>query len=336
MKVSAFARVPWLSVIVASMASLHAQPVEGLSVMTVRGPVAVAEVGTMLAHEHVMSTFGAEPSARASYDGAAVLAAVTPPLQALRALGVGTVIDATAAYFGRDPDLLRTISEKTGVHLVTNTGYYGAANGRYLPADLNTLGAADIAARWIAEWNDGIGATGIRPGYLKLGVNAGPLRDVDRLLIAAAARTHLATGLTIAVHTGANPESAAEQMALLAAEGVSLEAWVWIHAHQVLPATPLIEAARRGAWISLDGWNPATASRDLETLRQLKEAGQLHRVLLSHDGNLHPANGARPRPIDWLLREGKARLLAAGFTDDEWTQMTTRNPAAAYAVRVRK
>jgi phosphotriesterase-related protein len=290
----------------------------------------------MLAHEHVMSTFGAEPAARAHYDDAAVLAAVSPPLQALRELGVGTIIDATAAYFGRDPRLLRTISEKTGVHLVTNTGYYGAANGRYLPADIATLSPPDVAARWIAEWRDGIGDTGIRPGYLKLGVNPGPLRDVDRLLLAAAARTHLATGLTIAVHTGANPESAAEQMDLLSAEGVSPEAWVWIHAHQVLPATPLIEAARKGAWISLDGWNPATASRDIETLRQLKEAGQLHRVLLSHDGNLHPANGARPRPIDWLLREGQARLKAAGFTDDDWRQMTTVNAAAAYAVRIRK
>lgn len=336
MRISASACTPWLSVLALSVVGLHAQPAAALSVMTVRGPVPVAEIGTMLAHEHVMSTFGAEPAAQANYDNAAVLAAVSPPLQALRTLGVGTIIDATAVYFGRDPRLLRAISEQNGVHLVTNTGYYGAANGRYLPTDLVTLNPPDVAARWIAEWNNGIGDTGIRPGYLKLGVNAGPLREVDRLLIAAAARTHLATGLTIAVHTGANPEAAAEQMALLTAEGVSLEAWVWIHAHQVLPAKPLIEAARRGAWISLDGWNPATASRDLETLRQLKEAGLLHRVLLSHDGNLYPANGARPRPIDWLLREGHARLKAAGFTDDEWRQMTIDNPAAAYAFRIRK
>ena len=99
---------------------------------------------------------------------------------------------------------------------------------------------------------------------------------------------------------------------------------------------PIPAAARRGAWISLDGWNPMLAVRHLETLRQLKAADQLHRVLLSHDGNLYPARGARPRPIDWLLGEGRAALAAAGIAETEWVRMTATNPATAFAVGVRR
>lgn len=303
--------------------------------MTVTGPVAISELGLVLAHEHVMSTFGAEPAATPGYDEAAVIAAVSPSLISLREAGVGAIIEATAAFFGRDPRLLRQISERTGVRLVTNTGYYGAANGRYLPPDLLSLAPEAIAARWIGEATGGIADTGIRPGFLKLGINAGPLNDADRLLLRAAALAHRATGLTIAVHTGANHEAAAAQLDLLAAEGVRPDAWVWVHAHQAPDAAALLAAARRGAWVSVDGWNAANAARCLEILRELRAANLLHRVLLSHDGNLHPAPGARPRSLDWLLREGRAALSAAGFTAEDWRQLTVHNPAAAYAIRIR-
>ena len=52
-----------------------------------------------------------------------------------------------------------------------------------------------------------------------------------------------------------------------------------------------------------------------------------HRGLLSHDGNLHPAPGARPRSFDWLLREGRAALSAAGFTPADWRLMTVDRPS---------
>lgn len=329
-------RCTFFGVALTAAAWLQAAPTPQPVVMTVTGPVDVSRLGLVLSHEHIMSTFGAEPAATPGYDKVAVLGAVEPALRALHAAGVGTVVEATAAYFGRDVHLLRLIAERTGLQVVTNTGYYGAANGRYLPPELLSLTATEVAARWIAEWRDGIAGSGIRPGFIKLGVNAGPLRPVDRLLVAAAAQAHLATGLTIAVHTGANDVAAAEQLSILAAAEVSPEAWIWVHAQNAVAGMEqLIGAGRRGAWLSLDGWTPALVARDLETLKQLKAAGLLHRVLLSHDGNLYPAAGGKPRPMDWLVRSGRATLLAAGFTEEEWQMMTRENPARAYAVAVR-
>lgn len=304
-------------------------------IMTVTGPVPAAGAGPALAHEHVMSLFGA-PAGAPGYDVGVLRAAVLPALRQLQADGVAVVFDCTAENFGRDAAILRDLSRESGVRLVTNTGWYGAAGGRYLPASAHTLEVDAIAARWIAEAREGIAGTGIRPGFIKLGVNEGGLAPVDRRLLAAAARTHLATGLTIAIHTGANLTAAAEQGALLRAEGVASDAWIWTHAHQCTSPAALLAAAQAGTWISLDNWTPESAARHLELLGVVKSAGLLHRVLLSHDGNLFPAGGRPPRPMRFLFTEVRARLRAAGFTDAEWKLLTETNPAAAFALRVRR
>jgi phosphotriesterase-related protein len=58
---------------------------------------------------------------------------VVPILKRVKDLGCRALFDCTAAYFGRDVRLLRKVSEQTGLHIITNTGYYGAADDRYVP-----------------------------------------------------------------------------------------------------------------------------------------------------------------------------------------------------------
>ena len=142
-----------------------------------------------------------------------------PYLREVKARGVQTLIDCTPAWLGRDPGLLKRLSRESGLRLVTNTGYYGAAGDKYVPAHAYTESADQLAARFVAEARDGIEGTGIRPGFIKTGVDAGALSAIDRKLIAAAARCHLVTGLTVAVHTR-DGAAAMDVIATLAAEGV--------------------------------------------------------------------------------------------------------------------
>ena len=64
---------------------------------------------------------------------------------------------------------------------------------------------------------------------IKTGVDQAPLSAMQGKLIEAAALTHLATGLTIGVHTG-NGDAANEQLKILDAKGVGPSARIWIHA----------------------------------------------------------------------------------------------------------
>lgn len=228
-----------------SAAAAAVAPDEG-RVMTVRGPVAPSALGVVLAHEHLFSNFGEEPAEPGRYDERALLATVVPYARAVRELGCGTVVDGTAAWFGRHPRLLKEVSEQTGLNILTNTGYYGAAGDRYVPAHAATETADELATRWLKEWREGIGATGIRPGFLKIGVDGGALSEMDRKLVTAAARTHRESGLAIAVHTGENERAALEQLEILRAERVRGDAWIWIHANKARDLTVLRKAAEAG------------------------------------------------------------------------------------------
>lgn len=306
-------------------------------VMTVRGPIRPGDMGITLPHEHVMSTFGAPitPGPDHAYRYEELAEAVLPHLLRAREQGVRTLIDPTAAYFGRSPAALRRLAETSGVQIVTNTGYYGAADDRYVPEHARVESAEQLAARWLREWEHGIGDTGVRPGFIKVGVDAGPLSAIDAKLFRAAAQAHRGSGLTIAAHTGDNPAAVEGEWRILREEGVDPSAWVWVHAHKVADEGLLAEAAERGGWISLDGVHPDTLEIHLRRVLEMRRRGLLGQVLLSHDGNTFRPGGGAARPYHALLAELVPALRERGMEPDEIEQLLVDNPRRAFTVRVR-
>jgi phosphotriesterase-related protein len=300
-------------------------------VMSVTGPAELPLRGIFLPHEHIMSVFGRERSRHVAYDEKRLVAAVVPYLRHLGSLGCAAIADCTSAWIGRRADLLRRISHESGIVILTNTGYYGAAGGRYLPEGIETLGVDNVADTWVAEWERGIDDTGIQPGFIKTGIDNDRLSPIDRTLIAAAGRVHRKTGLLIQTHTGNNPVAAREILAILETEGVHPHSWVWVHAHLVQDQRQLVRAAGDGAWISLDGIHPERDAAILATLRLLKAEGLLDHVLLSHDGNAFTADGSR-RPFEHLLRGFRTNLLAEGFSEGEFILLTETNPRRAFGL----
>ncbi len=334
------ARNTWTGLLVfaATLAGCTSRPPDTGSVMTVNGPIPPDQMGMALTHEHVLVDFGgAAVVSPGRYHRDTVFQAVLPYLQRARALGARTLVEATPAYLGRDPILLRRLADASGVRLLTNTGYYGAREDQHLPPHALTELADSLAARWIREWEDGIDGTGIRPGFIKIGVDEGPLSDIDRKLIQAAARTHLRTGLTIASHTGP-AAGAMDQLAVLEAEGVDPSAWIWVHAQAERDSTFLLRAARSGAWISFDGLAADNVGQYVTRIAFLKTEGLLHRVLVSHDAGWYHVGepgGGRFQPFDVLFTDLLPALRAAGFADQEIRQLIAINPAVAFTVRVR-
>lgn len=304
--------------------------------MTVTGPVPPEEVGPALPHEHILSRFGVPPDRYPDYNLKDLFDTVVPKLEAVASMGCDAIMDCTAAYFGRDPLVMHRLAEITGLRLLTNTGYYAAADDRYVPDHAYDETAAQLADRWLAEWTDGVDGTGVRPGFIKVAVDGGPLSDIDRKLVRAAAKTHRESGLTIAAHTSDNVPAAREQLSVLREEGVDPSAWIWVHAQNVSDLDALVEAAERGAWIEFDGIAPGDAvDRHVELVQALRERGLLGRTLLSHDGSSYPPEGTEPRPFDTLFRSFLPALRAAGVSEAEVRRLTVENPRRAFTVRVR-
>ena len=308
-------------------------------IMTVMGPAAPETLGFTLTHEHVLVDFiGADLISPDRYDPDEVAAVVLPYLRQARELGCQTLVECTPAYLGRDAALLRRLSRASGLAIITNTGYYGAADDKYLPTHAYQETAHQLAARWVREWREGIEGTGVRPGFIKTGVDKGSLSAIDAKLVRAAALTHLKTGLTIASHTGfAIP--AREQLAILADEGVHPSAWIWVHAQNEPDTENHAWGAWQGAWLSFDGISPESLERHLSRVVDMKRLGLLHRVLLSHDAGWYlpgELGGGAFRPYDTLFTEFIPALREAGFTPDEIRQLTVTNPQRAFQVRIRK
>lgn len=307
---------------------------------TVGGPIPATELGRSLTHEHVLVDFvGAAKTGYHRWDRDEVVAVVLPHLLELKRAGYRSLFECTPAFIGRDPRLLQQLSARSGLRLITNTGYYGAGKNKYLPATAIDQTADELAEIWIAEFEHGIEDTGVKPGFIKIGVDGkNGLSKLHQRLVRAACRTHLKTGLTIASHTGPN-ESSLQQVEIVRSEGVLPEAFIWVHATSA-EADELIKAAQTGMWVSLDNISkPARILPMVERLVALREAGLLSRVLISHDAGWYsPTKPRGGKFIGYTLIERSLvpALRDAGFRHEDIEQLLVKNPAAAFGIKIRR
>ena len=307
-------------------------------VMTVNGKISPQELGLSLTHEHILVDFEKGIEGKIWWDREKVKSVVLPYLEELKKHGCTSFFEFTPSYLGKDVQLLKELSDATGLHIITNTGYYGAVDNKYMPEHAYDETAEQLAARWIKDFRTGMQGTKIRPGFIKTSVNRGPMSELHQKLIKAAALTHLKTGLTIASHTG-TAIPAFEEIEVLMKNGVDPAAFIWTHAQAEKDISQHVNAAKMGAWISLDGVNQKDIDTYLASLKNLQEHDCLHKVLLSHDaGWYHPVkeDGGTFRGYTAIFTDLIPKLKEAGFTNDELDRMLIENPAEAFAIRVRK
>lgn len=140
-------------------------------VMTVMGDISSQKLGITLPHEHVLVDFiGAGEVSPDRYDAGVAFQKTLPYLEEIKKLGCQSFVECTPNYLGRDVKLLRRLSEATGLQILTNTGYYGARDGAFLPDHVATESAGQLAHRWVQEFRNGIDGTDIRPGFIKIGM----------------------------------------------------------------------------------------------------------------------------------------------------------------------
>lgn len=308
------------------------------TVMTVNGPIRPEQIGTALIHEHFLVDFiGADQVNPNRWNRDAVVKKVLPYLLEAKKAGVKTLCDCTPAFLGRDVLLLQELAAQSGLQLVTNTGYYGAVENKYLPPHAFTETAEQLSQRWIYEAKSGIDGTRVRPGFMKISVDVkGPLSELHKKLVQAAALTHLKTGLTIYSHTGL-AAGAFEQLDILQKAGVHPGAFVWVHAQTEKDLSTYERAAQMGAWVSLDGVGWGSVDGYVDALVFMKNKKLLHRVLVSHDAGWYKPDepDAAFQGYTPIFTELLPRLQEKGFTKKDTNILLVENPAAALQMKVR-
>jgi phosphotriesterase-related protein len=280
---------------------------------------------SILVHEHILVDFvGADQIRPGRYRRDDVFRVALPRLQEVRASGCQRLLECTPNFLGRDPELLARLADASGLEIWSNTGLYGAANHKYLPAYAWQETAEQLVKRWVAEAGESW-----RPRFIKIGVNRAPLDELDRKLVRSAAITSRETGLTIASHTG-DGAAALEQLEIITAERVKPAKFVWVHAQNERDHKLHEEVARAGAWVEFDGIAPSTAEFHSECVRFMTAKSLLSRTLISQDAGWYhvgEAGGGEFRGYTYLYSHFLPRLEPAQVPMLMWD-----NPRAAFGM----
>ena len=307
-------------------------------VITVNGEIPSGAMGKTLHHEHLLVDFiGADSTGYHRWNRDSVVEKVLPYLIEIKEMGYKTLVECTPEYLGRDPELLKILSKKSGIQLITNTGYYSAVNAKFLPEHAFSETASQLAERWINEARNGIEGTGVFPGFIKIAVERGPLEEINRKVVEAACMTHKETGLTIMSHTGL-AEPAFEQIKILEEYGIHPSAFIWTHAHNEKDIDKHFEAAALGSWIAFDNFNPDRTERFVNFAQQMKKHGFLKNMLFSHDAGWYKPGepgGGSFRGFTDIENILIPALRDSGLSQQDIHQLFVTNPAKAFQVSKR-
>lgn len=269
--------------------------------MTSAGPVPADQLGVVMPHEHVLCDLSRDLGLEGLFNDVELVEA---DLRALRDAGCRTLVEVSPRELRGDVGLVSELVARAGLQLVVGTAFYRHS---YYNQDLMTWATADeLAELLIAEIRDGIhdeapaavastqwqsasppppvGA--VRPGVIgELGWDRFRATPAEERAFRAAARAHLATGLTISTH--ASRGAGLRQLALLREEGVASSRVIVGHCDTLPDPAYHLAIAEAGAWVQFDtvshARNQADIERRAEWVLRLIETGHEDRVLLSND-----------------------------------------------------
>ncbi|HVM30850.1 MAG TPA: hypothetical protein VM305_08810 [Candidatus Limnocylindrales bacterium] len=296
-------------------------------VQSVTGPVAVADLGVVMAHEHTFIDLLREYRGNGLINDAELVA---EELRRYRAAGGTTIVDCTSRGLQPDPGLTRRVAQESGVTIIMGTGFYRRP---YLDEDWFSARSVDeVTDVIVSDIREGIDDTGVRAGVIgEVGCDRA-MSSAEEKSFRAAARAHMATGLTITTHAARWPVGLA-QLDVLESEGVPAGRVIIGHCGLVPDRDYHRRVAERGAWLGFDTIQPGNEyllTRTERAILTLVDAGFADRILLSQDVCLFTDFEACGGPgYGYVLRSFLPRLERAGLAPDLIRRMVTLNPQRA-------
>lgn len=302
------------------------------------GPISAAELGYVAIHEHIgYGMPGSELDTKWWKTPEERYEETVPKLRKFHEYGGGTFVDATGICNGRDVDYYKSLSAKTGVHIVACTGFVGGDTA--LP--FFARASVDYLARhFIHEITVGIGDTGSRAGVIKVGVSrGGRMTDLDKHIYRAAARAAVQTGVPILTHLAIDAEPA---IAIFREEGLPLDRVLFGHVDDGVNAEKTQDTwiADQGGRLGFDTFGYETELEDppfwararrerMDHFLRFVKGGYTDRVLASADANCSPLGwpGVKGHTVNYIFEQLIPDLREAGVDEATIRKIFVENPA---------
>jgi len=314
-----------------------------IEIQTAKGSVDSRALGRVLIHEHVFCMdMEYTLNYRPDFVEEEKVAEAAAKLNALKALGIDTIIDLTVLGLGRHVPRIAKVAERTDINIIVATGCYtfdevpkplaqvGPGRMFDVPDPLPELFVRDITA--------GIAGTKVKAGALKCAIDAPGLKPGVERVMRAVGQANRRTGAPISVHTSARHETGLVAQRVLAEEGVDLRDVIIGHSGDATDLDYLMKIADQGSILGMDrfGMNAMLALDDrVATIVALVKRGYLDRLALSHDcfcwSDFFPSEAARQGYLPehsylYVSRMVIPALLEAGITQDQVDTMLVDNP----------
>ena len=301
--------------------------------ITTLGPKRAGELGLILPHEHVFVDLRTwDQPGYAQAETADVVALMAPEIARAQVAGMTALVECSTVGVGRRPDILKAVSEATGLPLVVPTGVYREP---WIPDWIQAATEAELRDWMTDELLHEIRPDGVKAAWIKLSAGDDGLTECETKVLRAAAGAGANTNAVIGSHT-IRGRVVRDQLKIIEEAGYSPERFIWIHTQAEADFGLHLEMAQRGAWIEYDAIGSDHLSDDyfLEHIQRVLEADLGDHLLLSHDrGWYDPAlpGGGTPKPFTYLSETFLPKLRQSGVDELTIQQLTQSNPFRAFA-----
>lgn len=317
------------------------------TVETVRGPVALDQMGPTLMHEHV---FVLTPDLMANYgndwwDEEERVADAVAKLKAVKAAGIDTIVDPTVVGLGRYIPRVQRINQDVDLNIIVATGLYTFDEiphfFHYRGPGALFDGPEPMTELFVKDITQGIADTGVKAAFLKGVVEERGLTPDQQRVQTAICEAHVQTGVPITVHTNAAAQTGRLVIDFYGEHGVDLTKVVIGHAGDSNDLDYLRTLMDAGATIGcdrfgIDVYNP-TPDR-VATIAALCAEGYADRIVLAHDASCYmdyfPGADAQAMVKEalpnWHFQHISEDVLPAlresGVSEEQITTMMVDNP----------
>lgn len=311
-------------------------------VNTVAGPIPADELGIVAVHTHTGHGMpGRELDTNCSKALEQRYAKAVPTLRQFRAYGGETLVDAAGIHSGRDVDYYKLLSARTGVLIVTSTGFSGGDSGGDTVRPFFARASVDyLTQHFIHEIIIGIDGSDTRAGLIAVGASrAGSMTELDTRIHRAAARAALITGAPILTRPAIDSHTA---IAIFNEEGLPLHRVLFGHTDNDTHNAWIAEQGGRIAFNTLD-YEPQLEDPPLRThtrnqraqhLLRFIRAGHLNKALASTHTDRGPLDGphATRHDVNHIFTDLIPDLRNAGLDAATITTLFIDNPADFLAI----
>lgn len=250
-----------------------------MPVKTVLGDISENVLGVTLVHEHICcySDFVYKMIGNFYLDKEKLInASIDYLIELKEKYALKTFIDCTPVNIGRDIDLLKVISQKSGVNIICSTGFY------YTEESLLYNTSAEAVAYYIIS-----DAKNVNAGIIKCAVEKEGIGSFNKKILIASAKAQLELGLPIVLHTNANNKNGMKALEILISEGVKPQAITVAHLSDTSDMEYVCQISEMGCFIGFDRLynitNEEYINLKVNNIKFLYENGYSDKILLSHD-----------------------------------------------------